>query len=54
MGATPFEGMKAAGHTKLDTTWLYTITDHEREKRHVAKIFERLKSATEGLVGTVA
>lgn len=45
-GATPFEAMKAAGHTKPETTWLYTITDQDREKQHVAKIFERLNSAT--------
>ena len=41
-GATPFEAMKAAGHAKPDTTWLYTITDDERERQHVNLIWDRI------------
>jgi integrase len=44
-GATPFEAMKAAGHSKPDVTWLYTITDAEREKAHVDAILERVLPA---------
>lgn len=42
VGATPFEAQKCAGHARPDTTWLYTITDAEREKQHVQAIFDRL------------
>lgn len=42
VGATPLEAMKAAGHAQLSTTWLYTITDPERERAHVEAILERL------------
>jgi len=47
-GATPFEAMKAAGHAKPDTTWLYTITDADRERSHVEKILERIQGVTAG------
>ena len=42
VGATPFEAMRAAGHTKPDTTWLYTISDEARERAHVEAIWQRL------------
>jgi len=42
VGATPFEAMKAAGHSKPATTWEYTVTDAEREREHVARIVEPL------------
>jgi integrase len=45
-GATPFEAMKAAGHAKPETTWLYTITDSERERAHVETILARLVPAS--------
>jgi integrase len=45
VGATPFEAQKAAGHSKPDTTWLYTITDKERELAHVEAIWQRLMPA---------
>ena len=45
MGATPFEAMKAAGHAKPATTWLYTVTDAERERAHVKKMLERLTTS---------
>jgi integrase len=44
-GATPFEAMKAAGHTKPDVTWLYTITDRERERGHVETMLARVMPA---------
>jgi integrase len=41
-GATPVEAQKAAGHTSLDMTMLYTQTEDQREREHVGKILERL------------
>jgi hypothetical protein len=48
VGATPFEAMKAAGHAKPSTTWEYTVTDREREREHVARIFERVDPDVKG------
>lgn len=41
-GATPVEAQKAAGHTSLDMTMLYTQTEDERERDQVGRILERL------------
>ena len=41
-GATPVEAQKAAGHSSLDMTMLYTQTEDERERDHVGRILERL------------
>ena len=41
-GATPFEAQKAAGHAQPSTTWIYTITDEEREQAHVEAILDRV------------
>jgi integrase len=41
-GATPFEAMTAAGHAKPETTWLYTITDPQREREQVDRMLGRL------------
>ena len=41
-GATPVEAQKAAGHTSLDMTMLYTQTEPERERQHVGRILDRL------------
>ncbi len=38
VGVTPFEAMRAAGHSKPTTIWNYTITDSERDREHVAPI----------------
>lgn len=38
-GATPMEAMKAAGHSSLDMTALYTLMDPERERAHVDALF---------------
>jgi integrase len=37
VGATPVEAQKAAGHTSLDMTMLYTQTEDQREREHVKK-----------------
>ena len=42
LGATPLEAMKAAGHTRVDTTMLYTLTDAVRERQQVERMFEWL------------
>jgi hypothetical protein len=34
---------QAAGHVNVSTTWLYSISDEEREKEQVAKLWERLR-----------
>lgn len=47
-GATPFEAQKAAGHAKPEMTWLYTITDAEREKQHVEAIWARVMPEQKG------
>lgn len=49
-GATPFEAQIAAGQAKPDTTWLYTITDDERERAHVERIWNRVTGKTAGTV----
>lgn len=41
-GATPVEAQKAAGHSSLDMTMIYTQTEVEREREHLGKIIERL------------
>jgi integrase len=49
-GATPFEAMKAAGHTSPSTTWLYTVTDRERETQQVQRMWDRLGGEVRGPV----
>ena len=44
-GATPFEAMKAAGHSKPEMTWQYTVTDAGREREHVETILSRVLTA---------
>jgi hypothetical protein len=39
-GATALEAMKAVGHTRVDTTMLYTLPDAERERQPVERMFE--------------
>jgi hypothetical protein len=34
--------MRAAGHTRLDPTWLYTITDQTREEEQLGRMWDRL------------
>jgi integrase len=42
-GATPAEVMRAAGHTRMDTTLLYTVVDAAREKSVVEKVRGRVQ-----------
>lgn len=48
-GASPFEAMKAAGHTRVDMTMLYTITDAERERGQVEAIMDKLTGVAGGM-----
>lgn len=48
VGAHPLEAQKAAGHTRLSTTWLYTQNEEDRDREHVLKIRERLFGKPEG------
>jgi integrase len=50
VGATPFEAMKAAGHTNPSTTWLYTITDRDRDKEQVQRMWDRIGGDARGPV----
>jgi len=47
-GATPFEAQKSAGHASMDMTYEYSLTDAERERDQVGKMFERLLDGPEG------
>jgi len=47
-GATPIEAMRAAGHSSVDMTLLYTLPDSERERQQVDAMFERLMQMPEG------
>lgn len=42
-GATPAEVMRAAGHTRIDTTMIYTVTDQERERRVIETVKGRMQ-----------
>ena len=39
------EAMKAAGHSKPEMTWQYTVTDAGREREHVETILSRVLTA---------
>ena len=41
-GATPLEAQKASRHASLDMTYLYTLTDPERERLQQQRMFEAL------------
>jgi integrase len=41
-GATPLEAQKAARHASLDMTYLYTLSDPERETAQQQRMFEEL------------
>jgi integrase len=47
-GATPLEAQRAAGHGSLDMTYLYTLTDTERERAQVQAIFDKLMDLPSG------
>lgn len=48
-GATPLEAQKAARHTSLDMTYLYSLTDHERETAQQQRMFDELLGRAEGM-----
>ena len=48
VGAAPLEAQKAAGHTRLSTTWIYTQNEEDRDREHVTKIMDRLQGVTVG------
>jgi integrase len=48
-GATPLEAQKAARHASLDMTYLYTLTDYERETLQQERMFEALLGKPEGM-----
>lgn len=47
-GATPLEAQRAARHTSLDMTYLYTLPDRERETAQQQKMFDALLALPEG------
>lgn len=47
-GASPLEAMRAAGHSSVDMTLLYTLTDHERQADQVTKLLDALCGKPEG------
>jgi integrase len=49
-GATPVEAMRQAGHTRMATTMMYTLTDEAREKAVVDRIMDRINPPAKGLV----
>jgi integrase len=48
-GATPLEAQKAARHASLDMTYLYTLTDTERETAQQQAVFDHLLGSPGGL-----
>lgn len=46
--ATPLEAQKAAGHGSLDMTFLYTLTDPERETAQVQAILDSIFGTADG------
>ena len=47
-GATPFEAQKSAGHAQPNMTFQYTLTDAERERDQVGRMFDRLMELERG------
>lgn len=47
-GATPFEAMRAARHSSLDMTYLYSLSDAERETAQQQAMFDALLGKVEG------
>lgn len=44
-GATPVEAQKAGGHSSLDMTCLYSLSDMDREQEQVTKVYDFLMGA---------
>lgn len=47
-GATPLEAQRAARHASLDMTYLYTLSDHERESSQQQAMFDKLMETQKG------
>lgn len=47
-GATPLEAQRAARHASLDMTYLYTLSDAERETAQQQAMFDKLMEMPEG------
>lgn len=47
-GATPLEAQRAARHASLDMTYLYTLSDAERETSQQQAMFDKLMEMPEG------
>ncbi|HZW05341.1 MAG TPA: site-specific integrase [Candidatus Nitrosotalea sp.] len=47
-GATPLEAQRAARHSSLDMTYLYTLSDAERETAQQQAMFDKLMEMPEG------
>jgi integrase len=47
-GATPLEAQRAARHGSLDMTYLYTLSDPEREASQQQAMFDKLMETAEG------
>jgi integrase len=48
-GATPLEAMKAAGHTKVDMTLVYSLLDANREKEQVGRMYDYIMGEGTGV-----
>jgi integrase len=42
VGATAIEAQRSAGHSSLNMTLLYSLEDQERQRQHIAKLWERI------------
>jgi hypothetical protein len=47
-GATPLEAQKAARHASLNMTYLYTLSDPDRETAQQQRMFDELLAKIEG------
>jgi hypothetical protein len=47
-GANPIEAQRAAGHSSLNMTLLYTLSDAQRETEQVDKMFDHLMQVEPG------
>ena len=48
----PYQAMRAAGHSKMDTSLLYGLADEERQEQSIRRIQERVLRPTGLLNGT--
>ena len=48
----PYQAMRAAGHSKMDTSLLYTLADEKRQEEAICRIQERVLGPTGLLTGS--